>query len=92
MDRRTLAAAALTTVILAVAGTPGARADRLGGDFRGPDDVYVLREDPPPAGDKPTPEDKPAGESAPSTSATTRPPPRAFHPSSLLSTASPRRQ
>jgi HEAT repeat protein len=48
MGRRThfLVAAALAA-ILARGGTPAARADRLGGNYRGPDDIYVVREDDP---------------------------------------------
>jgi HEAT repeat protein len=53
MDRRLLRLAALMAVVFASGAVPAALADRLGGNFRGPDDVYVVREDPkggPPTG------------------------------------------
>jgi hypothetical protein len=45
MDRRLLLLAAVLTALLAP-GIPGARADRLGGNFRGPGDAYRSVEDP----------------------------------------------
>ncbi len=48
MGRRVLLlVAAALAASLVRGGTPAARADRLGGNYRGPDDVYVVREDNP---------------------------------------------
>ncbi|NUN53280.1 MAG: hypothetical protein HUU06_10920, partial [Planctomycetaceae bacterium] len=45
MNRRMLLGLAALALALAWGTAPGARADRLGGNYRGPGDLYVLRED-----------------------------------------------
>jgi HEAT repeat protein len=45
MNRRLLLTLATLAVVTAWAGAPGARADRLGGNYRGPNDIYVVHDD-----------------------------------------------
>jgi HEAT repeat protein len=45
MNRRILLMLATLAVVAAWAGAPGARADRLGGNYRGPNDTYVVHDD-----------------------------------------------
>jgi HEAT repeat protein len=47
MRERQLPIGLLVALALLAGRSPGARADRLGGNFRGPDDVYQVREDAP---------------------------------------------
>ena len=47
MDRRLLGLAAAAVAAIGTWTAPEARADRLGGNFRGPDDTYSTREDAP---------------------------------------------
>ncbi len=45
MNRRLLLTVLTVALAAAWGGSPGARADRLGGNFRGPGDKYIVRED-----------------------------------------------